>query len=128
MNLKRNRWSWILILAGFGRIVASLAFFGQPFEVYVPLHLKLVAPLAILAVALALVHTERMARWALGVVCIQVVVTFITCYEAPRDFWQYLTIWIHYIFLGQTAVAGLFLAESLRQHRKERQSESRAAS
>ena len=116
MNFKYNKWSWILLVAGFGRIAASLAFFNA----FLMMHLKLAVPLALLAVALSFIRTERMARWAFGVVSVQVVVTFITCYEAPRDFWRYLTLWIDYISLGQSAVAGLFLAESLRQHRKER--------
>jgi hypothetical protein len=120
MTPKFKKWLWVLVLIATAGIAASLSSWGYLWRNYVEMHLMLLAPYALLSIAIAVIRSERMARWAFGVLLVQIAVTFVTCYEAPREFWRYLGLWIDYIFIGQTAVAGLFLFETLRQSKKER--------
>jgi hypothetical protein len=125
MYSKLKLWLWVLVLVACARIVVSLLSYGYQWSIYIEMHLMFIAPYALLAVAVAAIRSARMARWAFGVLLVQIAVTFITCYEAPREFWRYLGLWINYIFIGQTAIAGLFLFESLRQFRREMSCEKR---
>src|SRR3954451_20815011 len=99
-------WSWILILIAAGRIVASWIFFsgvppyGRLWQIYLPMHLELLAPYAFLAVAVAFTRTPSPARWGLGVIGLQAFVSLAFCYEAPREFWQYLDLWVFYVTIG----------------------------
>ena len=117
--------SWILIALGCGRIVLSR--FVGPMRVFPEIHLQLMIPYAFLAAAVVLLRSERMAGWSVGVCALLALVTFVTVYQAPREFWRYLSLWIDYICIGQSVVAVVFLFESFRQFLKERRSRTYVA-
>jgi hypothetical protein len=115
---KLRRIAWLLIACAFGRLIIS-TFFG-PMSDSPGMHFELTAPYLFFVVAVFLVRTRRMARWAAGVAGMLVIVTWITEHEAEHHFWPYLSFWIDHISLGQSVVTIFFLFEAVRQYLKSR--------
>ena len=110
MTRRLKRICWVLIAMACVLPVAS-RFMREFPEVL----LQLMVPYAFLAVGIALVRTDTMGRWAVGVSTLMTVMTFITAYEAPREFWRYLSLWVDTITVCQSVLAVLFLFGSYRQ-------------
>ena len=113
---KLRRIAWLLIVLAFGRLIIS-TFFG-PMSDHPTMHFELTAPYLFFVVAVFLIRTNSMARWASGVAALLAVVTWITEYEAEHHVWAYLQFWVDHISLGQSVVAVFFLFEAVRQYLK----------
>jgi hypothetical protein len=111
---KMRRIAWLIVAFAFGRLIIS-TFFG-PMSDYPAMHFQLTAPYIFFAVAIVLIRTERMARWACGVALLLAIVTWATEYEAEHHFWPYLNFWVTHISLGQSVISIFFLFESVRQY------------
>src|SRR5689334_2306719 len=70
---KFRRIAWLLILFAFGRLIIS-TFFG-PMSDHPAMHFELTAPYLFFVVAVFLIRTDRMARWASGVAAFLAVIT-----------------------------------------------------
>jgi hypothetical protein len=108
--------SWLMVSCGIGCLV--LAMCVGPMKGFWDAHLELMIPYTFLAASLFFVQTNRSARWAAGVSCMITIVTVITAYELPREFWKYLSVWVNYITVGQSVVAAAFLFHAFRHHRR----------
>jgi len=113
---KFRRIAWLLILFAFGRLIIS-TFFG-PMSDHPAMHFELTAPYVFFVVAVFLIRSDHMARWASGVAAFLSLITWVTEYEAEHHFWAYLRFWIDHISLGQSVVAIFFLFEAVRQYLK----------
>ena len=110
MTRKLKSISLLLIGLACARLVLSAFMWHFP-----DVLLQLAIPHVILVIGVSLVRTDRMGRWAVGTSGLLAVVTFVSVYEAPREFWTYLSLWITSIVACQTIVAVLFSFESFRQ-------------
>jgi hypothetical protein len=74
----------LLIMAGGIRLIVSNLDLYMYGSFRIPMHIQLLGPYIVLPIAFARVYSERVSRWLLGYVAVQVIFTFITCYELPR--------------------------------------------
>jgi hypothetical protein len=97
------------MIAGCVRLsVSSLDITGQG-DPILPFELQLGVSYVPLVAAIAVARSKSAARWVLGFVIEQIVVTFITCYLLPRRIPDDLT-WIPYVAVAQFLTAGFLLA------------------
>jgi hypothetical protein len=100
----------LLLIAGCARLAFSSFDLYAQGSFRIPMHVQLLGPYVVLILAVARVRSERVGRWLLVYVSMQVVFTFITCYELPRTLASVLETRIPYIGLAQLAAAVLALA------------------
>lgn len=74
------------------------------------MHLQLFGSYPVLLLAVGRVRSERISRWLLGYVTVQVAFTFIACYELPRTLASVLEKQVPYVALTQLAGAVMVLA------------------
>lgn len=100
---------WLLVALAFLRVVLSTFLWHFP-----DILLELLAPYIVLVIGLCFVRTESTGRWGIAVSGLLALVTFISVYQGPREFWQNLSLWIHSIVACQMLIGGLFLFGALR--------------
>jgi hypothetical protein len=105
----------ILIAGGTRSIISSLDISGQGDPV-LPFQLQLGLSYVPLMAAIAITRSISAARWVLGLVIAQVIITFITCYLLPRRIPDELA-WIPYVAVAQFLVAGFVMTSVFRYQR-----------
>src|SRR6266516_1452894 len=129
MRITPKRSCWLLIVLSLAVICLSLEFWSYPIGAIqaianatvfglrswddLTMHLKLLAPYSVFAIALFFVRDARMMRWGLGVALFLFLVTLGTCFHALR---YQTSFWIDYVTVFQGFVAILFLFEAVRQY------------
>jgi hypothetical protein len=100
----------LLLIAACIRLVLSNLDLYMYGSFRVPMHLQLAGPYIVLAVALARVRSERVSRWLLAYMTVQVVLTYMTCYALPRTLAGVLEDRVPCVALAQLLAGVLVLA------------------